>query len=68
MNSGDFRRNFLLAVASVIVAAVLITWVLKAAVMLVFYALAAGATILGAMFLYGKVKRALDGSSRRRER
>ena len=65
MNSADVRRKFLLAAVSVVIAIVLVNWLIKAAFLLVFYAIVATATVLGAMFLYGKLKRALNGSDRR---
>ena len=64
MSGRDFRRNFLLAAVAVIVAFVLVKWLIKAAFMLVLVALVAVGTVIGGIYLFGKMKDALGKRGR----
>jgi hypothetical protein len=63
-NSHGFR-NFLLLVAGLFVVGVVGWWLLKAVIGVLFYILVGAVVVGGAIFIYGRAKRAISGGRRR---
>jgi hypothetical protein len=64
-NSHGFR-NFLLVVVGLFVAGVIGWWLLKALIGVFFYILVGAVLVGGAVYLYGRAKKAVTGGGRRR--
>ncbi|HWB35576.1 MAG TPA: hypothetical protein VHA75_06075 [Rugosimonospora sp.] len=64
MGESHGLRNFLLLVVGLFVVGVIGWWLLKAIIGVLFYILVGAVVVGGAIFLYGRAKRALGGGRR----